>query len=70
MILVRYLSAALADIFISLSGIPSSPGTLFALNSYIPYLHLPLKQEVSQNSRSLVKHFLLWLQHWDGFCKF
>ena len=37
--------------------------------NYLIYLCLPWKLDVSQNPRSLFKRLLLWLQHWDGFCK-
>ena len=71
MIIVKYLSTTLAERLINLSGIPSGPVALFALSDFsLHKLKVSLhKLEVSQNSRSMVKHSLLWLQHWDGFCK-
>ena len=61
MILVRYLSTILAEILINLSSIPSDPVALFALSD-LSCLYRSQKLEVSQNSRSLAKRFLLWLQ--------
>ena len=50
--------------FISLSSIPSGPYAWFALSDLNDLIfYLPQKLEVSQNSKNLVKHFLLWLQY-------
>ena len=40
MILIRYLSATLAESLISLSSISEDPVVLFALSN-LPYLYLP-----------------------------
>ena len=57
----------MAESLISLSGIPSGPVALFALSD-LTILSIPsLEAGGKQKSKSLVKHFLLWLQHLHGF---
>ena len=68
MTLVRYLSTTLEESLINWSSISSGPVALFALSD-LNILYLPYKLEISQNPRSMVKHFPLWLQHMDGFYK-
>ena len=67
MILVRYLSTT--ESLISLSGIiPLGPVALFTLSDLTILFISSL--DARGNSKSLAKRFLLWLQHWDDFCKF
>ena len=69
MILVRYLSTALAESLISLSGMSTGPLALFTMSDITILFIFFLEAGRYLKLKDSGKTFFLWLQHLDDFCK-